>query len=135
MNRYIAAGELLASYEAQDDNNLDIDVDHLLDSQRRLVEAEIRYYRSRAEYALALKNIHLEKGSLLQYHNLFIFEGPPTALTKTSAGVRNLESADLPTLVSPTVESPTLESPTIDLSSASSRETSFDEQVFHASSQ
>ena len=145
LNRYIAAGELLASYEAQDDNNLDIDVDHLLDSQRRLVEAEIRYYRSRAEYALALKNIHLEKGSLLQYHNLFIFAGPPTALTKTSAGVRNLESADLPTLASPpvesptvespTLESPTLESPTIDLSSASSRETSLDEQVFHASSQ
>lgn len=75
LNRYIAASELLASYEAQDDNNLDIDVDHLLDSQRRLVDAEIRYHRSRAEYGLALKNVHLEKGSLLQYHNLFIFEG------------------------------------------------------------
>lgn len=77
LNRYIAASEVLASYEAQDDNNLDIDVDHLLDSQRRLVEAEIRYHRARAEYALALKNVHLEKGSLLQYHNLFIFEGRP----------------------------------------------------------
>lgn len=75
LNRYIAASELLASYEAQDDNNLDIDVDHLLDAQRRIVEAEIRYHRSRAEYGLALKNVHLEKGSLLQYHNLFIFEG------------------------------------------------------------
>lgn len=75
LNRYIAASELLTSYEAQDDNNLDIDVDHLLDSQRRLVESEIRYYRARSEYALALKNVHLEKGSLLQYHNLHIFEG------------------------------------------------------------
>ena len=80
LNRYIAASELLASYEAQDDNNLDIDVDHLLDSQRRVVEAEIRYHRSRSEYGLALKNVHLEKGSLLQYHNLYIFEGQPAAL-------------------------------------------------------
>lgn len=84
LNRYIAASELLTSYEAQDDNNLDIDVDHLLDSQRRLVESEIRYYRARSEYALALKNVHLEKGSLLQYHNLHIFEGAPARQNSTT---------------------------------------------------
>ena len=53
---------------------MDIDVDHLLDAQRKLVEAELRYLRSRTEYALALKNVHLEKGSLLQYHNMHVFD-------------------------------------------------------------
>ena len=74
LNRLLAAREVLAAYEAQDDNDMDIDVDHLLDAQRKLVEAEIRYFRSRTEYALALKNVHLEKGSLLQYHELYIFD-------------------------------------------------------------
>ena len=74
MNRLIAAREVLTAYETQDENDMDIDVDHLLDAQRKLVEAELRYFRSRTEYALALKNVHLEKGSLLQYHNLHVFD-------------------------------------------------------------
>lgn len=81
LNRYLAAQEVLASYDAQDENELDIDVDHLLDAQRRVVESEIRYYRSRSEYAVALKNVHLEKGSLLEYHNLHIFERPAAPAT------------------------------------------------------
>lgn len=83
LNRLIAAQELLSAYEAQDENDMDIDVDHLLDAQRRVVEAEIRYFRARTEYAIALKNVHLEKGSLLQYHNLHIFNDQHTASTGT----------------------------------------------------
>ena len=75
----MAAQELLAAYQAQDENDMDIDVEHLLDAQRRVVEAEIRYFRSRTEYAVALKNVHVEKGSLLQYHNLNIFDQPKVA--------------------------------------------------------
>ncbi|MEZ6124650.1 MAG: TolC family protein [Planctomycetaceae bacterium] len=74
LNRFLAAQELLNAYEAQEENDMDIDVDHLLDAQRRVVEAEIRYNRSRTEYAIALKNVHLEKGSLLPYHNLYVFD-------------------------------------------------------------
>jgi len=81
LNRLMAAQELLAAYETQDENDMDIDVDHLLDAQRRVVEAEIRYFRSRTEYAVALKNVHLEKGSLLEYHNLHIFDRRPTCAT------------------------------------------------------
>ncbi|MEQ9407796.1 MAG: TolC family protein [Fuerstiella sp.] len=76
LNRYLAAQELLTAYEVQDEQDMDIDVDHLLDAQRRVVESEIRYYRARTEYAVALKNVHLEKGSLLTYHNLHIFDHP-----------------------------------------------------------
>lgn len=83
MNRYLAARELLTAYEVQEDEDLDIDVDHLLDAQRRVVEAEIRYYRNRTEYAVALKNVHLEKGSLLAFHNLHIFDRQPPATAET----------------------------------------------------
>ncbi len=79
INRLIAAREVLTAYETQDENDMDIDVDHLLDAQRKLVEAELRYFRSRTEYAVALKNVHLEKGSLLQYHNLHVFDGHTTS--------------------------------------------------------
>lgn len=85
LQRYAAAQELLQAYEVQDAQDMDIDVDHLLDAQRRVVEAEIRYYRARTEYALALKNVHLEKGSLLQYHNLFIFDHHQHARTVAQA--------------------------------------------------
>lgn len=78
MNRLIAAREVLTAYETQDENDVDIDVDHLLDAQRKLVEAELRYFRSRTEHAVALKNVHLEKGSLLIYHNLHVFDGNTT---------------------------------------------------------
>ncbi len=84
LNRYGAARELLSAYEVQDEHDMDVDVDHLLDAQRRVVEAEIRYYRSRAEYAVALKNVHLEKGSLLSYHNLHIFDHQPHTSVSTT---------------------------------------------------
>ena len=48
----------------------------VLDSQRRLAEAEIRYFGSLVEYALAIKNMHFEKGSLLDYNDVYLAEGP-----------------------------------------------------------
>ena len=82
LNRFLAAKELMTAYDVQDAQDMDIDVDHLLDAQRRVVEAEIRYYRSRTEYAVALKNVHLEKGSLLAYHDLHIFDNRRTVSTR-----------------------------------------------------
>jgi len=75
INRLDASSRVLTSYEAQERNDLDVDIDRLLDAQRRVVEAEIRYFRARVEYAVALKNVHLEKGSLMAYCDLEIFDG------------------------------------------------------------
>lgn len=75
MNRLDAATRVLEAYETQEQNDLDVDIDRLLDAQRRVVEAEIRYFQARVEYAVALKNVHLEKGSLLAYNELEIFDG------------------------------------------------------------
>ncbi len=74
-NRRIAARqELTAVQTAYDVDKAQLD--QVLDAQRRLADAEIRYFGSMAEYALAIKNLHLEKGSLLDYNEIYLAEGP-----------------------------------------------------------
>ena len=51
-------------------------IDQLLRSQRRNAIAEITYHQSVIEYNLALKNMHFQKGSLLQYNGVLLAEGP-----------------------------------------------------------
>ena len=74
-NRRVAAARQVeavrASYEA---NAITLDV--LLDSQRRLADADTAYYRSLVEYNLAIKGVHFEKGSLLDYNTVRLAEGP-----------------------------------------------------------
>lgn len=71
LNQYLAARDYLAALETRA-KNLNDPVDLILDAQTRLVEAEVRLFRARAEYAVALKNIQFEKGTLLNYSNLLL---------------------------------------------------------------
>jgi hypothetical protein len=52
-----------------------IDFNLLLDSERRLADAESAYYRATVEYAVALKNVNLEVENLLSYCNVEIAGG------------------------------------------------------------
>ncbi len=79
-NRRQAAKDQLAALESnyadadqQDKSRL---LDQLLDAQRRLADAEARYYRSLIEYTMAVKNVHFQKGSLLGYNQVYLSEGP-----------------------------------------------------------
>ena len=47
----------------------------VLDAQRQLADALERYYQSRVEYAIAIRNVHFEKGSLLDYCDICLSEG------------------------------------------------------------
>jgi outer membrane protein TolC len=73
-NRLVASrqqlGAVQAAYEA-DKAPLDL----FLDAQRRLTEAESRYYRGLAEFAVATKNVHFVKGTLLEYDGVCLAEG------------------------------------------------------------
>lgn len=73
-NRLVASrqqlGAVQAAYEA-DKAPLDL----LLDAQRRVAEAETNYYRLLAEYAVATKNVHYVKGTLLDYDGIYLAEG------------------------------------------------------------
>ncbi|NOY30742.1 MAG: TolC family protein, partial [Planctomycetes bacterium] len=52
-----------------------VPLDLLLDSQRRLADAKSRHFRSMAEYAVAIKNVHYAKGTLLDYDGVTLSEG------------------------------------------------------------
>lgn len=47
----------------------------MLESERRLAEADVRYYAALVEYVLSVKNVHYEKGSLLDYNEIHLAEG------------------------------------------------------------
>jgi len=74
-NRMIAAREQVAAVQAAFDDDR-IQFVAVLDAQRRLVEDEAQYYRSRSEYGVALKNVHFEKGTMLDYLGVATAEGP-----------------------------------------------------------
>ncbi|MEO1529257.1 MAG: TolC family protein [Planctomycetota bacterium] len=72
MNRYLAASDALAALNASREAGLPINFDQLLDAQRRVSESQTRYYASVVEYTLAVKNVHLEKGTLLQANDVLL---------------------------------------------------------------
>ena len=74
-NRRVAAQRqveaVAAAYETET-----VTLDLLLETQRRLAEAEIAYFRSLVEYNDAIVEVHYRKGSLLEYNDIFLAEGP-----------------------------------------------------------
>lgn len=74
LNRRNAAQvRLKALQETAEEGNI-TDVDLILDAQQRLAAAESDFFRSVAEYALAVKNVHVEKGTWKSYHEVFLAE-------------------------------------------------------------
>jgi outer membrane protein TolC len=60
----------LQSLQAKWESGQDPALDVLLDTHRRLLDARLRYHQSRIEYALAIRNVEFEKGSLLSFCNI-----------------------------------------------------------------
>jgi hypothetical protein len=75
-NRLIASRQQHEALVVPFEENKEVSLDLLLDAQRRLLESEVRYYRALAEYALAVKNVHFIKGTLLDYDGVYLSEGP-----------------------------------------------------------
>jgi outer membrane protein TolC len=48
----------------------------LLDAQRRLADSESGYHRALLEHTNAIKNVHYQKGSLLDFNEVYLSEGP-----------------------------------------------------------
>lgn len=74
-NRRVAAQEQLRAMQAAFESD-QVPFFQVLDAQRRLAEAESRFSLAQVDYALAVKNVHFEKGSLLDYNQIFLSEGP-----------------------------------------------------------
>ncbi|MBW3595736.1 MAG: TolC family protein [Planctomycetes bacterium] len=78
-NRRAAALRELAVLRAKEEEDLEVDIDQILDAHRRIADAEIALHRALVEYALAVKNVHFEKGSLLEYCGVHLTEDLPHA--------------------------------------------------------
>ena len=74
-NRHVAADRQVDAVAAAYETGT-VTLDLLLEAQRRRAEAEISYYQSLVEYNLAVMQVHLRKGSLLEYDGIVLSEGP-----------------------------------------------------------
>jgi outer membrane protein TolC len=74
-NRTLAADRqvdaLQAAFEAQT-----VTLDQLLEAQRRRAEAQTSFFRTLLDYQRAIITVHYRKGSLLEYNNVYLQEGP-----------------------------------------------------------
>jgi hypothetical protein len=50
-------------------------VDEVLDAQRRLADADSAHFAARVEYTLAIRNVYLETGALLDYNGIWLVDG------------------------------------------------------------
>ena len=64
----------LQSLKAKEEAAQDPALDVLLETHRRLLDARLRYHQSRVEYALAVRNVEFEKGSLLEFCKISLSE-------------------------------------------------------------
>ena len=64
-------------------------LDLMLEAQRRLADAESRHFQSLAEYAIAIKNVHYAKGTLLDYDGVILSESGWPAKAYADAAQRD----------------------------------------------
>ncbi len=77
-NRFQAAErqiEALSRLEEAGETSVDLK----LEAQRRVLDTEILYHQATVDYMLALRNVYYETGTLLDYNNVFLAEGPSPA--------------------------------------------------------
>lgn len=70
--QYVAAREFQFVMKLEVERGRDRDIE--LEAQRRVVDAELGYRQAQVEYMLALKSIHVEKGTYLDFCNVRLNE-------------------------------------------------------------
>lgn len=108
-NRYEAVVRQIAGLVQRVDSGGVEQVFVLLEAQRRRLDAMIRYHQSAVEYQLAVRNVNLERGTLLSYCNVFLNESPSSDFIATQAleRVASQDSATAPHQRDPVIAAPT----------------------------
>jgi hypothetical protein len=88
-SHHVQAETFLGQWQASErevsvwENKLEIDseraevvLDNLLRAQQRRADAQLSYYRAISEYNKSIAYVHYLKGSLLEYNNIMLEEGP-----------------------------------------------------------
>src|SRR5690606_24713948 len=71
-NRRVAARKYGSLLESKEKLGGKVNLFELLDAQRRATEADISYFRGLVDYAISIKNVHYEKGSIWEYNQIVI---------------------------------------------------------------
>ncbi len=74
-NRTLAADRQVEAQQAAYDSGT-VTLDQLLEAQRRRAEAQASFFRTLLDYQRAIITVHFRKGSLLEYNNVYLQEGP-----------------------------------------------------------
>jgi outer membrane protein TolC len=83
-NRRCAAQQQLEAVQAKYSAGLSL-LEFVIDAQRRVTAASSVYYRSLVNYSIAIANVHLARGTLLDSMNVYLAEGPWSAEAHASA--------------------------------------------------
>ncbi len=75
LNRGVAAYYEVQALRARFDVGFE-QLDVLLRAEQRLADSNIAYYRSLVDHMLAIRDVHLAKGSLLEFDGVSLAEGP-----------------------------------------------------------
>lgn len=70
-NRMLAARDQLQTVQAAYDAEKS-PLESVLEAQRRMIEAEVRHHRARVELIISLRNVHFEKGTSLDFNDVFL---------------------------------------------------------------
>jgi hypothetical protein len=69
----------LNAIDAKNADGEKAELDVRLETHRRLLDARLRYHQAEVEYMLALRNVHVERGTLLRYCNVWLNESNPSS--------------------------------------------------------
>ncbi len=83
-NRQLASREQVRAIQLKHEEG-DTPINVLLEAQRRRLDADLNYYQALVEFALAIKNLHFEKGSLLAHNGVFLTEGMSDSIAYNQA--------------------------------------------------
>ncbi len=83
-NRALAADKQVEAVQAAYEAGT-ITLDQLLEAQRLRADAQISYYRTLFDYQRGIVMVHYRKGTLLEYDNVYLAEGPWPAKAKFDA--------------------------------------------------
>ncbi len=78
-NRFLSAMAELQGYKEKERAGLPVrqaSLNFILDSQRRVAEAAIDFFRALVDYNIAVAAVHYRKSSLLEYNGVYLAEGP-----------------------------------------------------------
>ncbi|MEM9411745.1 MAG: TolC family protein, partial [Planctomycetota bacterium] len=104
--QFVAAKEFQFVMKLEVERGRDRDIE--LEAQRRVVDSEVAYRQAQVEYTLALKNIHFEKGTYLDYCNVALTESQsdPKAVLDATERARRRHGDISYVIDSPTIAQP-----------------------------